>query len=124
MKSFQDLKNEHFPYCDWRDFLKYTNPDGSKPSRQDEEALDHYFQHFVYSPEGLCIKCQQPQGNASMSDIILNRGRFRWGLRPGEGQCSTGGCGYPARAIHRDIGPIKELLLILQFHPDVITWDK
>lgn len=120
MRLFADLKNAHLPHCNWRDFLHYK---GTEPlPRQDEEALDHYFSHFL--PPGPCVKCGHKQGSDNEFEAFLGVGRFRWGIQNGEGQCSTGGCGWPARAIHRDVGPIKELQLILQYHPDVMTWDE
>ena len=121
MKTNQDLKLAHLPHCDWRSFMTYTGPDGTAPSPQEVEALDHYFQHFV--PPGVCIKCGHQQGAASIIDVVRGESRFVWGIKNGEGQCSTGGCGWPARAIHRDVGPIKCLEMILQYHPDIVTWD-
>ena len=121
MKSNQQLKEDHLPHCDWRTFLKFTGPDGTEPTKAEIDALDHHFQHFV--PPGPCIKCGHQQGVDNVLDAYLGKGRFKYGIRHGEGQCSTGGCGWPARALHYDIGPIKKLELILQFHPDVVTFD-
>lgn len=128
MRTNQQLKDLHLPHCDWRDFLKFTG-EGDIP-RKDVEQMDHYFQHFVYlldplkpNNENLCIKCGHPQGGTQFEGA-MGIARFRFGIVNGEGQCQTGGCNWPARAIHRNVGPLKSLELILQFHPDVVTWDK
>lgn len=122
MKTNQQLKDAHLPFCDWRTFLRFTGPEGTAPQQKDIDALDHHFRHFV--PPGPCIKCGQPQGAENILDSVLGKARFKWGIRHGEGQCSTPGCGWPARALHYDIGPIQKLELILQYHPDVVTWDE
>lgn len=121
MKTNKDLKNAGIPHCDWRDFIKYTG-EGELPAK-DQEALDQYFQNFC--PPGVCIKCGHKQGtDGSITSYLLNDARFKWGLQNGEGYCSTGGCNWPARGVHRNVGPIQSLNLILQYHPDVVTWDE
>ena len=119
MKTNQDLKLAKLPHCDWREFLKYS---GQEPMPQkDIDAMDHYFSHFV--PPGKCIKCGCQQGGTDLQGA-LGIARFKWGIRNGEGNCSTGGCGWPARAIHRNVGPIQILEMILQYHPDVVTFQE
>jgi hypothetical protein len=122
MKTNQQLKELHLPFFNWRDLFHFT-PSSDMPflPQKDADALDSYFQHFV--PPGPCIKCGAQQGTGGLLDRVFARSRFRYGLKHGEGQCTTGGCGWPARALHYNIGPVKELEMILQYHPDVVTWD-
>jgi hypothetical protein len=122
MKTNRDLKLAHLPHCDWRSFMSYTGPDGTAPLPQEVEALDHYFAHFV--PPGPCIKCGHDLGAPNTLGNLIGRGSFVWGITNGEGQCAVGGCSWPARAIHRDVGPIKCLEFVLQYHPDIVTWDE
>ncbi len=77
-------------------------------------ALDQYFRVFL-SP-GPCVGCGARLGARDLLDAMIGGGSFRWGLVHGEGSCAR--CSYPARAYHRDIGPISFLPLILQYHPD------
>jgi len=44
------------------------------------------------------------------------------GHRYGEGSCRE--CGYPARAYHRNVGPIKFLQVILQYHRTIEAADR
>lgn len=125
MKSNEELKSSlTVPICNWRNFLKFTGPEGSAPSKEEIDALDSYFQHFT--EPGVCIKCgcrlgSDPKDAVSM---ILRPGTFRWGIIHGEGFCSTPDCGWPARAYHHDVGPIKSLALILQYHPRVVNFEE
>lgn len=112
MRTNQQLKELNLPRCDWNSFLKYTGE--AEIPEKDIKALDDYFIHFVQP--GPCIKCGMQQ-----EGIV---GRFTFGIQNGEGTCCTGGCGWPARAIHRNVGPISSLEWILQYHPDVVSWDK
>ena len=113
MKTLPELQAAHLPRLDWRELLvgKDLTPD-------EEQTLADYFQHFVIP--GPCIKCGAQQGGKSEIDALLGLAHFRWGIAHGEGQCSVEGCGYPARALHYDVGPIKRLNLILQYHPDEV----
>jgi len=122
MKTNQQLKEAHLPTCNWHEFLKFT-PDANMPflPQKDADALDEYFRHFV--PPGNCIKCGAQQGREGIADRLMGRAKFRFGEKHGEGKCITGGCDWPARAIHYNVGPIQKLELILQYHPDVVTWD-
>lgn len=121
MKTNKDLKLSNLPHCDWTKFLRWTGE--GEMSSQDREALDAYFIHFV--DPGSCIKCGHQQGvdRGNVVEVLMGKGRFRFGIQNGEGTCTTGGCGWPARAIHRNVGPIQSLELILQYHPDVVTFD-
>lgn len=83
-------------------------------------TLDGYLSHFVELGERdpvwgsrLCICC-----GASLTGLLT--GSFQWGLAHGEGSCCR--CGYPARAIHRidGIGTLSNL--VLQYHPDELSF--
>jgi hypothetical protein len=51
----------------------------------------------------------------------MGAAKFTWAIAHGEGYCNNlvdgKRCCYPARAYHYDVGPIKRLVLILQYHP-------
>jgi hypothetical protein len=101
VKTLKELKTNNLARLDWKILFKFED----ELSDEDTRVLDDYFKHFV-NPEGFeCIRCGK---NLT--------GTFRWGLTHGVGACSN--CGYPARAYHRDVGPIKFLNIILQYHPE------
>ena len=112
LKSLEQLQAENLPRCDWRSFLKI---EGGELSADEVAALDAHFAHFL--PPGMCCKCGAQQGASDVMQAFLGIAKFTWGIQHGEGFCSTKGCGWPARALHYDIGPIKRLELILQYHP-------
>lgn len=109
MKTLTELQAADLPRADWRTFLK---ADGLTP--EDESTLTAYFSRFV--EPGPCIMCGAQQ-SGDMLQQALGLSRFTWGLAHGEGYCSARNCSYPGRAYHYDIGPIKRLTIILQYHP-------
>lgn len=111
LKSLAELQAANLPRCDWRALLEVTG----EMTPDDEAAMDAHFRRFLQP--GPCVKCGERQGG-DMVEAALGITRFRWGIANGEGACSTPYCGYPARAYHRHIGPIKFLNMILQYHPD------
>ena len=111
MKTLQQLQDEHLPRMDWRQFIK-----GENLTPVDERAFDEYFKIFL--PPGKCCKCGAQLGAHDVMDVVMGRATFQWGLAHGEGFCSTRDCGYPARAIHYNVGPIERFTIILQYHPD------
>lgn len=114
-RSLEALQEARLPRLDWRTILTVTD---GELSEADVKALDEYFRHFV-SCKNECVKCGAQQGAKDMVGAFLGQARFTWGLANGEGFC--GACKYPARAYHRDVGPIKFLNLILQYHPDELS---
>lgn len=111
IKTLEDLQAANLPHCDWRSFITVEGD----LTPEETAALDVYFQHFL--PPGPCVKCGAAQGGDAL-DGLLGRAKFTWGIAHGEGYCSTTGCGYPARAYHYNVGPIRRLEMILQYHPD------
>lgn len=103
------------PPLRWRELFKV---DGDM-SEADAAAMDSYFSKFVMPEAGRsdettkCIGC----GAILTGGIIgvLLGATFTYGLVHGEGFCSK--CGWPARANHYDVGPIKRLVCVLQYHP-------
>lgn len=99
------IKEQHLPHMDWRMIFK----DSEQVPAEEASKMEEYFARFLPPAEGLpCINCHRPLGG------LL--GTFTWRIQHGEGEC--GHCGYPARAIHYDVGVIKSFECILQYHPD------
>ena len=116
-----ELKAANLPHATWRDLATLTQDGEPTPKTQfDLAAMDAYLAAFL--PPGNCICCGAQQGStrdSEMLDALLGRAKFRWGLANGEGACS--GCGWPARAYHRDFGPVGFMSVILQYHPDGLS---
>jgi len=114
IKTLEQLQAENLPRANWRDFLKAEGL-----TADEEKTFDDYFSKFV--KPGPCVACGAQQGG-DVIDNLLGKAKFVWGIAHGEGGCDTREddkrCGYPARALHYDVGPIKQLTLILQYHPD------
>ncbi len=110
-ERIEELRAKQLPRLDWRDLFDVTE---GQVTIEDAAAMSAYFSRFVMSPEGKggCINCELVQGGL----ISALLGGFRWGLAHGEGSCSR--CGYPARAIHYEVGIIRRLEAIFQYHPD------
>lgn len=100
-----ELQALELPRLDWVDI-------GYEPTEAltstDEHVLQGYFAMFAKPSKDLeCFCCGK-----ALSGFL---GSFTWGIANGEGHC--GNCGYPARALHRGVGPIRFLETILQWHP-------
>lgn len=108
------------PRFDWRTLLHSTDdrPIEDVLTAEGIVALDTYFATFAASDTGQCLCCGAPQ-TGDMIDIALGQAKFTWGLANGEGFCAD--CGYPARAYHRNVGPIKFLNQLLQYHPSTLA---
>lgn len=107
--KLDELKAARMPRLYWRTILAPEWDETTEEGRAWVAALDAYFVHFVRF--GKCVACGE-----HLTGLF---GSFRWGLANGEGEC--GACGYPARGIHRNVGPIKSLHLALQYHPDELA---
>ena len=120
-ESLADLKSEHLARAQGSDFLKLESDEPQAHSLL--EKADEYFKDFVKgSPGGPCICCGKNQGAANLIDGLIGNACFTWGLAHGEGYCSN--CGYPARA-HHDVPEIGRITnLILQYHPDGLSFEK
>jgi hypothetical protein len=105
------------PRLEWRDIFKIS---GDKPLTPAEElAMDAYFQQFVKpQAKSACVNCGKTLVYDDALSNALMGGTFTWGIANGEGYCAE--CGYPGRAYHRDIGPIKFVNIILQPHPSLL----
>lgn len=110
-----ELRGQQLPRVNFRDVIRATDgtPLEDALPTEDIAALDAYFQRFV--DVATCICCGRKQGG-TLVDQLLGEACFTWGLTHGEGYCRN--CGYPARAYHRDVGPIQFIQAILQYHPD------
>lgn len=116
-----ELRAANLPRCDWRTFLGVSNPtcpccEPDAAALEGLRPLDEYFRHFL--PPGPCVCCGAKQVGGIV-ESLLGTTKFTWGMVHGEGFCAD--CKYPARAYHRDVGPIKFLPMILQYHPDELT---
>lgn len=98
------------PRLNWRDLFEGAD----SLDAADVAELDEYFVAFL-PPSETCWKCGLRQGGL----LGALMGGFRWSIVHGEGNCS--GCGWPARAYHRNIGPVEFLNMILQYHPNCVT---
>lgn len=114
--ELQRLKDAAIPRAQWSDVLTVTGEGKFTP--EEETALANYFAHFAKPDDGKCICCGAKQGGGLM-DGLMGNAKFRWGLAHGEGFCDV--CKYPGRAYHFDMGPIKRMECILQYHPDELT---
>lgn len=113
-ERLRELQAEGLPRLRWQDVLKVK---GDLPA-DDDAALTEYFRRFAATSDGTCLCCGAKQGG-DMVASVLGIARFRWGLAHGEGYCSD--CGYPGRAYHYNVGPLKRLEAIFQYHPDELV---
>jgi len=112
--SVAKMQAKNLPHLTFSDVFQ-----AEQISDEDRQALDDYLKAFVKGDvSGICVSCGEQQGG-SVVDGLIGKAKFKWGLVNGEGYCSN--CGYPARAIHRDIGPIEYAQIILQYHPDMLA---
>lgn len=111
-------KAEHWPRLSWRDVFNVTGEDADAI---DDAALFDYFARFLpiqhHETSKTCIACAGCGERLSGGLMgFLMGATFEWGIAHGEGFCRE--CGYPGRAIHYDVGPIKRIEIVLQYHPD------
>jgi len=78
------------------------------------DELNAYLAGFARSEK--CLGCGANLCGKGLAAALLST--FTWGIANGEGYCAT--CGYPARAYHRNVGPIEFFDAIFQYHPDVL----
>jgi hypothetical protein len=72
----------------------------------DRQALETYLKKFCWT-EGRCPLCD--------SELAYS---LIWALQHGEATCIR--CGYPARVLHYDVGPIERVTCSLPYHPSGI----
>lgn len=112
--TLEELQAKKLPRATWSDLIRITSGEGF--SDKEGEELNQYFNHFAKPSSNefghsSCLMCSH-----SLTGLL---GTFTWGIRNGEGNCSH--CGWPARAFHRDLGPIEFLCIILQYHPEEVA---
>lgn len=121
-KTLGELQSLGLPHLDWRDLMKAEGLNA-----EDESALSAHFAAFIpwqrdAEENPVCVSCGRRFYTDMLTSALLGgsegTARLNWSLAHGEAHCS--GCGYPARMIHYDVGPIKRLNLGLQYHPDVL----
>lgn len=112
--TLAELQGMRLWRLDWRNLFTITADQGDGVTPEESMALDTYFARFLPpSFRYQCIAC----------DRVLTGfcGSFSWGIQHGEGFC---GCGYPGRGKHYDVGPIRAVDYVLQYHPsDLLTRD-
>lgn len=114
------LQAKHLPTLKGSDFLEIKE-DGPEARKAMAEA-DEYLKAFVKAdPTELCVLCGSRLGAKDAVDAFLFGSTFEWGLAWGEGFCRA--CGYPGRA-HHDAPGFKVFNLILQYHPDGLSFEK
>jgi hypothetical protein len=110
-EKLEELKNKDLPHCDYSLILDVTR----EITEAEKKELQEYFLHFVQpstEKQLTCVGCGQP-----LTGFL--QGTFQWGIANGEGFCYV--CGYPARAYHRNVGPVEFFNFILQYHPDELS---
>mgnify|MGYP001619359743 FL=1 len=112
-KTLKRLKVEGLPHCAWADV--FTLKDGGGLTDIDQATLTEYFGRFL-PPREACVGCGGTLVGKDIIEVAIGAATFEWGLVNGEGHCRR--CGWPARAYHREVGPIKFLNFVLQYHPD------
>jgi hypothetical protein len=108
------LQSRGIPRLNWTELLTVTE---GEIAPDESAAMTTYFSRFVPpQKDGGCVGCgERLTGSSDVSAFLLGA-TFTWGIQHGEGHCLA--CGYPARGIHYDVGPIKQVRLVLQYHPD------
>ena len=106
------LQAAALPRLTWQEV--FSLKEGATLTPEDDATLTAYFAHFTPSPGGNCICCETRIFGDEI-EHALGIAHFEWGLMNGEGHCAS--CEYPARVYHRNIGPIRFLNRICQYHP-------
>lgn len=110
------LRAKALPKLTFGDVFKIT--DGSL-DEQEIAAIDSYLARFTIIRDERGSRCPGCGSLLTAHDAITGLflgATFTWGIAHGEGHCS--GCGYPARAYHFDVGPLKRFEAVLAVHPD------
>jgi hypothetical protein len=102
----------NLPRLSWRDVFEIK---GDGFTDEDAAVLDAYLSKFTMRDGNLCPGCDAPL-SGDMVAQLLGAATFTWGLAHGEGFCRK--CRYPARAYHRDFGPVKFVSAVLPYHPE------
>ncbi|MFH1569121.1 MAG: hypothetical protein ABIL09_14095, partial [Gemmatimonadota bacterium] len=105
IKTLEELRAASVPHCTFDAIIKVRD---GEIADADKRAIDEYLYRFADPAGGKCVSCGEVLGG------VL--GTFEFGIIHGEGRC--GECGWPARAVHRDVGIIACFEAILQYHPD------
>lgn len=105
------LKSKGVPHATFADVFKVVEGETADPAVVAE--LDKYLGHFA--PGNDCLGCGKPLAGDILRQFA-GLATFTWGLAHGEGHCRE--CGYPARAFHRNVGPVEFFKAVLQYHPD------
>jgi hypothetical protein len=113
-----ELKAANMPHVTWHDVF-VTGID----ELPELNATNEYFSRFVQVPVDergcvLCVCCGAILAGGLLG--VLLGDTFRRTLTHGEGECRN--CRWPSRALHYNVGPIRRLEAILQYHPDGIEW--
>lgn len=104
------IQAKGLPHATFADVFTVNEGETADPAIVAE--LDKYLAHFTPGP---CPGCGAPL-TGDLIHQFIGAATFTWGLAHGEGFCSK--CKYPARAYHRDIGPIVRFEKVLAYHPD------
>jgi hypothetical protein len=115
-ERIRELRRKNLPHATFDKIFKIT--EGSL-SEDEIKLINDYLYMFVQPSDAGCVHCGEKQGG-DILEQMLGTIKFHWGIPHGEGFCTTENCGWPARAYHYDVGPIKRFNAILQFHPDVM----
>lgn len=115
--ALTDLQARGLKHLTGANFFRTDNPD-HPDNVAALAAADEYMKHFT-SGESTAMGRQCICCGRTLTGFL---GAFEWGLAYGEGNC--GGCGYPGRAIHRIDGVGTVSNVVLQYHPDELSFNK
>lgn len=123
-EKLDELHAKALPRVTHADLLTVTKGEFTS---EDKYALDTYLSKFVKpqtndAGKHTCVGCDHVI-RGGIEGFMLGGApdscTMEWGLAHGECFCSN--CGWPARAYHFDVGPIKRMEIVLQYHPDGIS---
>jgi hypothetical protein len=114
MFDLSEVKAKALPRLSFSDV--FIEKDGGLEESERAE-IDRYLAQFTKAEGGKCPGCgAKLTGNEI--EGLLGIATFTWGIAHGEGYCRQ--CSYPARAFHRNVGPIEFFNAVLPVHPDEI----
>jgi hypothetical protein len=130
-----ELRALNLPRLKYTDVMKVTE---GHLTPDEEKSLNEYFSKFVELPktdagEAKCLGCDHIFCEGELMIALLSGGpgrtRWKWSIVHGECQCAR--CGWPARALHYDVGKtatgeviFKNFSVVLVVHPEELRFNE